>query len=85
MIWFWTAVGVMTGWLSSHRDSWGVVLLAVSGFGLAVLAAAHRFETEALLSVAVFWIAAQGAWFLTHLAEERRTAARSESSRRAVR
>jgi len=82
MIWFWTATGVAIGWLSSHRDSWGVMLLALCGFALVVQAAASRFETEALFAVAVFWIALQGAWFLTQLVDDRRATARTEATRR---
>lgn len=85
MIWFWTAAGVVTGWLSSHRDSRGVLLLAASGLALLALTAARRFEPDALLSVAIYWIAVQGSWFLSHLVAERRAAARAEATRRPLR
>ncbi len=84
MIWFWTAAGVVIGRLSARRDSWGALALTLSVLGLLTLAVARRFETDTLFSVAAFWIAAQSAWFVSHLLSDRRAGSGAEDARRAL-
>lgn len=66
MIWAWALVGAAIGWLSSFRTAWGLPLTAFSIVALAA-AAARGVHAEAATSLAAFWIAAQGAWFLANL------------------
>lgn len=70
MIWAWALVGVAIGWLSSLRTAWGLPLTAFSVVALAA-AAVKGVRADVLMSLAAFWIAAQGAWFLANLTSSR--------------
>ncbi len=64
--------GGLIGWLASRRRAWSVFLIVFSVMGSISVAAARRGEVDALVSIAAFWVAAQGAWFLAQLLADRR-------------
>ncbi len=69
----WVAGGFFVGWFLSARlgaQSLGVFLISSVVMPLAVFAAVRRFDPEALLGHAAFWVAVQGSYFFANLARE---------------
>lgn len=67
---YWAGSGLLIGWIVARwlRGSrLGAPMLIIVALALLLVAAAHRFEADVLLSCLAFWIAAQCAWFLAGL------------------
>ncbi|MBV5264707.1 hypothetical protein [Pinisolibacter aquiterrae] len=67
---YWAGAGLLAGWVMSRglRGSrFGALAVIVGVVALVLVAAARRFETDALVACLVFWVAAQVAWFLGNL------------------
>jgi hypothetical protein len=73
----WATGGLIVGWFLSTRlgvGSLGAFLISATVVPLAIFAALHRFDADALVGFAVFWVAVQGAYLVANLVEDRRAA-----------
>lgn len=70
----WAIGGLVAGWLLATRlgvGSLGVFLLSSIALPLAVFVVMHRFDLDAVLGYAAFWVAVQGSYLCANVVAER--------------